>query len=243
MRDLIWPNAIETPHAHYSLLDIFVYISAGGLSENGSNWPRTVHVPISLESIPTKWNLIPRFYGPFLLWATVVVGTPKNENLTSTFTHYDKKKKKCTKVRTAGAARLFFLIQTIISLTYELCVAAQIARKLATVTWKVISAWFWLIRFALMIDSSVVIHSQYMCRKDMNICIRKPGDQQGTPRFIASPVQQRKRSLRDTETKELFVRSSTNYASFRKSLASCSVWYPDPSLHTLATYRNRARKK
>ena len=47
MRDLIWPNAIETPHAHYSLLDIFVYISAGGFSENGSNWPRTVHVPIN----------------------------------------------------------------------------------------------------------------------------------------------------------------------------------------------------
>ena len=44
-----------------------------------------------------------------------------------------------------------------------------------------------------------------MYRKDMNICIRKLGDQQGTPRFIASPVQQRKRSLRDTETKELFV--------------------------------------
>jgi len=55
----------------------------------------------------------------------------------------------------------------------------------------------------LMFDSSVVIYSQYMYRKDTNICIRKLGDQQGTPRFIASPVQQRKRNLRDTETKEL----------------------------------------
>ena len=55
-----------------------------------------------------------------------------------------------------------------------------------------------------MIDNSVVILSISQ-RKDINICIREVGEQQVRPRFIASAVQQRNRSLRDTETKQLFV--------------------------------------
>ena len=78
----------------------------------------------------------------------------------------------------------------------------------------------------------------------MNIYIRKAGEQQVTQSINSSAVQQRKRTesvrYRDERT---FCQSSANYDYPRKSLASCSVWYPDPAVHTVATYRNKAREK
>ena len=89
MREPIWPNAIEAPHARDSLLDLFLF-SAGGFSENGSN---------CLESIPTRLNLIPRFYGPFLLWVQLASKPLRQKN--------------CTKVHSALAARFFYPIDLI----------------------------------------------------------------------------------------------------------------------------------
>ena len=103
-----------------------------------------------------------------------------------------------------------------------------------------------LVHFALMIDSSVVIRFQYNKRKCMNITYwLQPDKLQGTSLFIASLVQQRQRSLRDTETKDerTFCQSSKNYDSLRKILPSCSVSYPDPAVHTVAADRDKPRKK